>query len=44
MRLHLSALKVHLVHCTMSPGIGRSIGMTFTRTGVPVLVAVPQRY
>lgn len=40
MKLHLSSLKVHLAHCAMCPATGRSIGLTFTPSGVPNIAAV----
>lgn len=42
MRLHLSALKVHLSHCANAPHTGRTIGLTFTPSGVPGIASVPQ--
>lgn len=39
--LLVASLKVHLAHCAASPRIGRLIGLTFTRTGTPNIVAVP---
>lgn len=41
MRLHLSALKVHLAHCAVFKGTGRVIGLTFTVSGIPAVAAVP---
>lgn len=42
MKLHLSALKVHLAHCTAARGIGRLFGITFTADGIPTVAAVPR--
>lgn len=44
MKLTLSALKVHLAHCTAIPRIGRHFGLTFTPNGVPGIAAVPQSH
>ena len=41
MRLHLSALKVHLAHCAAKLGAGRYFGLTFTASGLPGVAAVP---
>ena len=41
MRLHLSALVVHLAHCAAVPGAGRYFGLTFTASGLPGVAAVP---
>lgn len=41
MRLHLSALKVHLFHCSANRGFGRLIGLTFTTSGIPQTAGVP---
>jgi hypothetical protein len=41
MRLHLSALRVHLAHCAAYPSVRRQFGLTFSRTGVPGIAAVP---
>lgn len=43
MKLTLAALKVHLAHCAMSPRLGRRIGLAFTSTGTPAIVAAPFR-
>lgn len=43
MKLTLAALKVHLAHCAMSPRLGRRIGLAFTATGTPAIVAAPSR-
>jgi hypothetical protein len=41
MRLHLSALKVHLAHFAAT-GSGRYIGLLFTPSGIPTMATVPQ--
>ena len=41
MKLSIASLKVHLAHCAISPSAGRSIGLLFTTTGNPAVVAVP---
>jgi hypothetical protein len=41
MKLSLASLKVHLAHCALHPATGRSIGLIFTRTGIPALAAAP---
>lgn len=43
MRLHLSALKVHLAHCAAVAGAGRHFGLTFTKSGEPRIAAVPSQ-
>ena len=40
MKLDLSALKTHLAHCAAVPRIGRYFGLSFTRSGVPGIVAI----
>lgn len=40
MKLHLSAVKVHLAHCSAVPRIGHFFGITFTTTGTPAIVAI----
>lgn len=41
MKLTLASLKVHLAHCAMSPSTGRRIGLLFSATGTPAIVAAP---
>lgn len=41
MRLHLSALRVHLAFCAAYPSVRRQIGLTFSSTGVPGIATVP---
>lgn len=41
MRINLAAVTVHLAHCRAIPRIGRHLGITFTASGVPEVVAVP---
>jgi len=41
MKLTLASLKVHLAHCAISPSTGRSIGLLFSATGIPAIVATP---
>jgi hypothetical protein len=43
MKLTLAAPKVHLAHCAISPRLGRRIGLAFTTTGTPAIVATPSR-
>lgn len=42
MKLSLASLKVHLAHCALSPA-SRQLGIAFTATGAPVLIASPVR-
>lgn len=44
MKLHLSALKVHLAHCSAYPSIRRNFGVLFTTTGVPQVATLPTRH
>ncbi|MBS1188932.1 MAG: hypothetical protein H6R10_724 [Rhodocyclaceae bacterium] len=44
MKLHLSALKVHLAHCAVSRSIRRNVGVVFTESGVPKVAALPVRH
>lgn len=43
MRLHLSAVKVHLAHCAAVPHIGRYFGIAFSSDGAPAIVMVTAR-
>lgn len=38
----LIALRIHLAHCCAVPRIGRHLGITFSATGSPEVVSVPQ--
>lgn len=38
--LHLAAVKTHLAHCAAGPRIGHYLGITFTASGVPAMVAI----
>lgn len=39
-KLNLAALKVHLAHCAAVPRIGHWLGLSFTPSGVPDVVAI----
>lgn len=41
MKLHLSALKVHLAHCAAYPSIRRNFGVMFTASGIPAVAILP---
>lgn len=41
MRLHLSAIRVHLAFCAAYPSVRRQFGLTFSRTGMPGIAALP---
>lgn len=41
MRLHLSALRVHLAFCAAYPSVRRQFGLTFSSTGTPGIAALP---
>ena len=41
MRLHLSALRVHIALCAAYPSARREFGLVFTTSGVPGIAAVP---
>lgn len=42
MKLSLASLKTHLAHCALAPGYACQIGLLFTTTGTPAIVAVPR--
>lgn len=44
MKLSLSSLKAHLAHCANAPHTGHLLGLTFTPTGTPNIVAVPVKH
>jgi len=39
MQLSLASLKVHLAHCALHSGTGRAVGLAFTASGNPNIVA-----
>lgn len=41
MRLHLSALRVHLAFCAAYPSVRRGFGLTFSASGMPGIATVP---
>lgn len=44
MKLQLSALKVHLAHCSAYPSARRNFGVMFTASGVPTVGVPPVRH
>lgn len=44
MKLSLSSLKVHLAHCAVAPKTGHLIGLIFTTSGTPNIVAAPIKH
>ncbi|MFV5212813.1 hypothetical protein ACLIIZ_03680 [Azonexus caeni] len=42
MRLHLSALKVHLAHCAAYRSVRRHFGVLFTADGTPAVAVLPR--
>lgn len=44
MKLSFASLKVHLAHCAAAPQTGHLIGLTFTTTGTPNIVATPVKH
>lgn len=44
MKLSLASLKVHLAHCTLHRGIGRTVGLTFTASGTPHFASLPAHH
>lgn len=44
MKLSLASLKVHLAHCALHPGTGRTIGLIFTPSGTPNLASPPAQH
>lgn len=44
MKLHLSALKVHLAHCAAYPSVRRNFGVMFTASGSPQVGVLPRQH